>query len=277
MLKIGIIGYGFVGKAAHKSFEHNSVAVVVDPKYTSNTIADVSDTSVVFVCLPAPTLDNGSVDALLIYDVFIQLSVLKYSGIVVLKSTLPPVTTQDLFDSFCVKPDGKDALRYIYSPEFLRESSWEEDAIKPGRIIMAGDFHTCKSVETYYKYHSHVPQDTEFFICDYKEASLAKYAINTFLASKVVFMNQLHQLYVDVNGSAQPECWAAFTELLLGDPRIGNSHMKVPGHDGNYGYGGTCFPKDMKALAGFDVNGRMTVVKEAEEANTHLRLNKPLA
>jgi UDPglucose 6-dehydrogenase len=89
-------------------------------------------------------------------------------------------------------------------------------------------------------------------------------------------MNQLNQLYTDVCGSPLPETWNAFTDMLSSDTRIGDSHMQVPGSDGNYGYGGACFPKDMKALAGFDVNGRMTVAKEAEEVNTQLRLTKPL-
>jgi UDPglucose 6-dehydrogenase len=272
MLKIGIVGHGFVGKAMHSTFEHNADFVIVDTKYNGVGVCDLIDRDCVFICLPAPTLDDSSVDASPIYDVFRQLSELKYTGIVVLKSTLPPNIVQDLFDSFCIQDKGIGALRYVYSPEFLRQGTWLGDALSPGRIILAGNYFDCNAVNQLYLRHSHVPRHTRFILCDYKEAALLKYAANTFLATKVVFMNQLNQLYTDVCGAPLPESWNAFTDMLSSDPRIGNSHMQVPGPDGNYGYGGTCFPKDMKALHGFDANGRMTVAREAELANTKIRL-----
>jgi UDPglucose 6-dehydrogenase len=272
MLKIGIIGYGFVGKAMHATFEHNSDPTIVDPEYNNHAISDLIDKDIVFICLTAPALDDGSVDASLIYDVFQQLSALKYEGIVVLKSTLPPNTVEDLFDCFCVKDSGVGVLKYVYSPEFLRQAHWLEDALSPGRIILAGNYFDCSNVKMLYLRHSHVPRHTRFMLCDYREAALTKYAINTFLATKVVFMNQLYQLYVDVLGTPLPESWEAFKDMLSADPRVGDSHMQVPGPDGNYGYGGACFPKDVKAMIGFDEHGRMTLLKEAELVNTKIRL-----
>jgi nucleotide sugar dehydrogenase len=272
MFKIGIVGYGFVGKAMHKTFEHNSIAFIVDPKSSNLTIAEYaqSDPEIIFICLPAPTADDGSVDASLIYDVFRQLISINYNGIIVVKSTLPPNIARDLFDTFSVLPEKK--LRYIYSPEFLRERQWETDAFNPSRIILAGNYHDCKIVERFYKNHSHVVASTRFMLADYTEAALIKYAANAFLATKVVFMNQLHQLYTDIHGSPQPEDWEAFTEILCADHRIGNSHTTVPGIDGKYGYGGTCFPKDVKAMNGFDKFDRLTLLQEAELANTQIRL-----
>lgn len=265
MLKIAIIGYGFVGKANHKAFEHNAETTIIDPKYSNIQTHDLDlNTDVVFVCLPAPTLDDGSVDSSLIYSVFSQLTAIKYAGLVVLKSTLPPNIVDNL---------QQFGLHYMYSPEFLRERSWQIDAVNPELIIMAGDTEDCQKLKTIYLNHSHVPHNVDFYLMDYKEAALAKYAINTFLASKVVFMNQLHQLYSDLyENTPHSETWKYFSETLAGDSRFGNSHLKVPGPDGNFGYGGTCFPKDVKAMIGFDTKGRLSVLRETAIANTKLRL-----
>jgi UDPglucose 6-dehydrogenase len=275
MFKIGIIGYGFVGKAMHKTFEHNSEAFIVDPLHSTLTIKDYAtlNPEVIFICLPAPTMDHGGVDAALIYDAMWQLSSINYTGIVVVKSTLPPDIAHNLYDTFMHdKGLNFGLLRYVYSPEFLREASWEKDAVEPIRIVLGGEYFDCKKIESWYKNHSQVPNHTRFMLSDYKEAALLKYAVNSFLATKVVFMNQLHQLYTDVYGPHQPESWKEFTELLAADTRIGHSHLNVPGPDGKYGYGGTCFPKDVKAMIGFDKHNRLTLLKEAELANTHIRL-----
>lgn len=275
---IAIIGYGFVGKACHKAFEHNTEAIIIDPKVENDYNIEqlrIFKPSLTFVALPAPTLEDGSVDASIIYTVFHQLADIGYDGLVVLKSTLPPGIVDDLYIKFGrSKVEGKSGfLRYIYSPEFLRESDWETDALNPSQIIMAGDFFDCKELEEIYRNHSHIKY-TKFHLCHHKEAALAKYAINTFLASKVVFMNQLYALYSDMYGKTpiHPESWKEFTDMLTTDSRFGISHVTVPGNGNIFGYGGTCFPKDVKAMIGFDTNERMSVLREVELANTKIRL-----
>ena len=281
MLKnVAFIGYGFVGKACHKAFEHNTEAIIIDPKYSTATISElqVSNPPLTFVSINAPTLDDRTVDASVIYNIFQQLVDIEYKGLVVLKSTLPPAIVEDLYIKF-----GKDeimnkegALRYIYSPEFLREREWEKDALEPDQIIMAGNYHDCIALEIIYRNHSNIQcNDVIFNIVDYRAAALAKYAINSYLASKVVFMNQLQQLYRDTYDEYNhlPSMdWAEFINMIASDPRIGDSHLDVPGPDGNFGYGGTCFPKDVKAMIGFDKENRLTVLREAELANTKIRL-----
>jgi UDPglucose 6-dehydrogenase len=195
----------------------------------------------------------------------------------VLKSTLTPDIVHDLYIKY-----GKDAvmakygkLRYIYSPEFLREASWEKDALNPVLMIMAGSFSDCTELQTIYKRHSNVQSYIRYYIVDYKVAALAKYAINSFLANKVVFMNQLYQLYSDMYDSTpvRQEEWKEFTDMLTADIRMGHTHMQVPGVNNVFGYGGTCFPKDVKALIGFDKEGRLTVLRETELVNTQIRLS----
>jgi len=263
-IDIGIIGNGFVGKAMHAAFLHNSI-VIIDPKYTDNTVHNLAEnTDVVFICLPAPTLDDGSVDSTLISNVFNELKGIEFSGLVVLKSTLPP----DVVDGLTAYN-----LRYIYSPEFLREQHWEYDALHPEMIMMAGSVDDCSELIGYYKVESQILGKLNFRFLDYKDAALMKYAINTYLASKVVFMNQLNQLYRDMHDvPMSPAAWETFANCMSSDPRIGESHMLVPGLDNKFGYGGTCFPKDVKALLGFDKNKRLSVLTEVELANTKLRL-----
>jgi UDPglucose 6-dehydrogenase len=279
MLKsIGFIGYGFVGQACHRAFKHNTEAIIIDPKHSETTWNEFAmwQPRLTFVSLPAPTLEDGSVDAAAIYAVFQQLADIKYDGLVVLKSTLPPDIVHDLYVKFGhAKIFNKTGpLKYIYSPEFLREANWEKDAVEPVMMILAGEFLECKEVEEIYKNHSHIGRYTRFFFVDYKEAAFAKYAINTFLATKVVFMNQLYQLYADMYGKSpiHPETWQAMMDMLSADTRFGHSHLQVPGPDGNFGYGGTCFPKDVKAFVGCDKNERLTILREVEHANTQIRL-----
>jgi UDPglucose 6-dehydrogenase len=87
-------------------------------------------------------------------------------------------------------------------------------------------------------------------------------------------MNQIYQVYADGQEGKEPhpEMWKAFTDMLAADMRFGTSHLKVPGADGQYGYGGTCFPKDMKAFIGYDKEERLSVLREVEQANTKIRL-----
>jgi nucleotide sugar dehydrogenase len=272
-MKIAIIGYGYVGKACYKAFGiiENSF-MVIDPKENNNTIADLAafDPELTFVCVPAPTLDDGTVDTSIIHGIFVELSKISYKGLVVLKSTVPPTQIGDLCDE-------KLGLRYVYSPEFLRESSWEEDAVNPNLIII-GARRTQERTDLleYYKEFSRINKtNTRFVNVQLEEASFMKYTINTFLALKVVYFNQLHSLYKDMfSDTMKGDSWKWFTEAIQLDPRMGHSHMKVPGPDGQFGYGGTCFPKDVKAFLGTDKNERMTVLKEAEVANTKIRIAK---
>ncbi len=275
---IAYIGYGFVGKACHKAFEHNSHAIIIDPKYSETQISDLPtlQPQLTFVAINAPTLDDGSVDASIIYDIFRQLAEVKYDGLVVLKSTLPPAIVYDLYIQFAAQGTAgiHGCLKYIYSPEFLREKEWEHDALNPAMIIMAGNYFDCDKLKGFYENNSSIKQYIRFCRTDYKSAALAKYAINSFLASKVVFMNQLQQVFADTHGIdiVDRGDWEEFTEILGMDTRLGKSHMAVPGYGGKYGYGGSCFPKDVKAFIGFDKEERMSILTEVAEANTKIRL-----
>ena len=266
---VAYIGYGFVGKACHKAFEHNTVPVIVDPKYSDVKVEDLVhyNPGIVFVAVNAPTLENGKVDVTNIHNVLEDLSDIEYNGPVVIKSTLPPSELTYIFQKY--------PLKLVYSPEFLRERFWEEDALKPVMVLLGGDFKNCKLVEDIYKKHSNIDLGrVTFHITLPEDAALVKYAINTFLATKVVFFNQIYQVFKDMNNGVEPqwEDWQHIVRIVGNDPRIGFSHMQVPGPDDQYGYGGSCFPKDVKAFIGEDVNNHLSLLKEVELANTKLRL-----
>lgn len=273
------VGYGTVGKSCHKAFEHNTEAIIIDPKYSDIKIADLADVecNLVFISVPAPTLNDNSIDSSIIYSIFQQLADIQYSGLVVLKSTLPPAIVHDLYVKFGRDPhmNKEGPLRYVYSPEFIREESWEYDATNSQFIILAGNFDDCDELRTLYKRHSGIPPYCSFKVVDYRTAALAKYSINAFLATKVTFMNQIYQLYADIHDLEIPlmkESWDEFVSLMSSDLRIGSSHMQVPGPDKQFGYGGRCLPKDVRAFIGFDKNHRLSVIREVSEVNTAIRL-----
>lgn len=263
--KVGIVGYGYVGKACCSIFKDNAEIIIIDPKYPGVTweMFFNDPPAITFISVPAPTLDNGSVDTSIVENVLENLNENKYTGIIVIKSTIPPLDIDFIFNKF-------SGLNIVYSPEFLRELTWQNDAINPSQIILAGSDYLCTVVRDIYLKHANISRTRFVIYNDIKTAALAKYAINSFLATKVVFMNQLQQLYIDLHGTVNG--WFEFTRVLENDTRIGHSHLQVPGNDGQYGYGGSCFPKDVKAMLTFDKNGRLSVLKEAEISNTIIRI-----
>ncbi len=267
MFKIGIIGLGFVGRAMEATFEHNAEISIADPKYSTLTVEDVAKRkpTVIFVCLPAPTISDGSVDVSAIHDVFNRLNQAKYVGIVVLKSTVPPSVVKDLLSYQGIY------YSFIYSPEFLREDHWREDAIWPKIIVFGGEYIAVRKLDKFYTDHSHIKSNPKVSYMGHEEAALLKYSINAYLATKVIFMNQLKEVFNDLIEPSTPKLWSEFVDVMASDERIGSSHMRVPGKHG-FGYGGSCFPKDVRAMLEFDKNRRLTVLQEASEANLKIVL-----
>ena len=101
-------------------------------------------------------------------------------------------------------------------------------------------------------------------------AALIKYSINTFLALKVTFFNQLHDVFSESHPLMN---WEDFVDIIATDQRIGHSHMKVPGIDGKFGYGGPCFPKDCNALIAYseDIGKPFELLKKSSEINNKIR------
>ena len=262
-LKLGIIGKGFVGSAVSNGFDKNVEQFVVDPKHNDNSVSDLVEfnPAVTFICVPTPIAEDGSCDTTIAKEVLSELNKLRYKGVCVIKSTIIP----DYLHEFKREFD----LKIVYNPEFLTEANADEDFKNPPFQVFGGKWRDCEVVEKAYLRHSSV-RIVPTFKVDLTTASLLKYTINSWLATKVVFFNELWKVHQS-GSSAVP--WEQFIDMLSRDERIGGSHMKVPGPDGEFGFGGHCFPKDTEAFLNYaqSKNVKMSVLKKATETNKKLR------
>ena len=264
-LKIGIVGHGFVGSAVANGFDVDTEQFIVDPNQNNNTLQQLVedfDPSITFICVPTPQQESHEdVDVSIARDTLEKLSVLKYRGIIVIKSTITPQHLTKF------KKDFK--LKIVYNPEFLTEANAHDDFINPNMQVLGGKWKDCDFVEKVYHRHSNVKVVPTFKV-DLITASLIKYTINSWLATKVIFFNELKELF---DTSSSHSSWEQFTDMLTRDPRIGNSHLQVPGPDGRLGFGGHCFPKDTNALLYYaKLKGvDLSVLKQAIKKNDKIR------
>lgn len=263
---MGIVGYGFVGKATDFGFDTPLVnKFVVDPIYGS-TVDEMClhfKPDIVFVSVPTPMGSDGSIDSSIIKSVFydLQKNSLVHAPIVVIKSTITPNVIQEL---------EKIYSRIVYNPEFLTERNANLDFIHAPFLLLGGrsrpDLWTVE--EIYAKYSQCDP--CPVYKVDLEAASMIKYTINSFMATKVLFFNQINDIYRNCGTSTS---WEDFISVMLADPRVGYSHMSVPGPDGKRGFGGACFPKDAAALIRYarDVGTSFTALEEVVRANQLIR------
>jgi len=251
-MKIAIIGHGFVGKAVEYGFSSPFVEKkIIDPKYGSESdkIDDLKIWSpdLTFICVPTPMQDDGDIDTSILDDVIEKIDGM--SGIIAIKSTVTPSII------------GKyDEVNIVYNPEFLTERSACEQFVNPEFHIFGGHIEICKKLKSYYETHSlcnHCPS----YILSKEEASFVKYAINSFLATKVVFFNQLY----DACNTHDNVNFNEVIKAVGADKRINVSHTKVPGFDGKKGFGGACFPKDTSAFVRF--TDKMSLLSKVIEIN----------
>jgi UDPglucose 6-dehydrogenase len=266
---VAVIGAGFVGSAVVAAFNHTQVDLeIVDPRDRpckalgkNLKIADIT-ADICFVCVPTPSMPNGDVDVSIVNEVLRELVFSGYSGIVVIKSTITGNYLTQLTQTY-------SELRIVYNPEFLTERNAIADFQNPQMQILGGEWSDCVSVEQLYAQHSKI-KVAPTFKTDIISASLLKYAINSWLATKVTFMNELYQMHMMAGADTT---WEQFTDMLSRDNRIGNSHLQVPGPDGNFGFGGHCFPKDTQGLLQWarSVGVDLSVLDQATEKNIKIR------
>ena len=263
MEKIGIIGYGFVGGAIGNALEMEATLFVMDPAKGHNaTYQDLMECSGIFVCVPTPQDDDGTCDTSILNKILNELHIRGYTGVIISKCTAPP-------DWYEVQSMSHPNL--VHAPEFLTAANAVRDYANGEFAFIGG------RVAAYRKEAERIIRLSQrnlksVTLCTAAEAAMAKYTINTFMATKVIFMNELENLCsksnIDYNNVAY---------MVMKDNRIGTSHMQVPGPDGNYGFGGACFPKDTSALLKYaEQKGvTMNVLDAAVKKNTLLRLTEP--
>ncbi len=260
-MKVSIIGHGFVGKALELGLNDNIEKLIIDPIYKNN-ISEISNfnPSIIFICVPTPMYDDGNQDLNILNNVLAELKNTDTESSIVLKSTVLPSGIQNIENLF---PE------IVYNPEFLTEKNSVNDFINADQIILGGKRDNTSKISLFYKKHTKCITNNYIFT-DLITASFVKYAINCFLASKVIFFNELNQLFIN---SDTNEKWENFLDMMSSDSRIGDSHMQVPGPDGRYGFGGACFPKDAEAFYKYSVlmESPLNLLKKVIDLNKDIR------
>lgn len=259
-LKIGIVGHGFVGGAVDYAFTHKEVEkFYVDPKYNT-TVDDLVDWKphIAFICAPTPMGDNGVIDASIVEDAVLKLVEHTQCGVVI-KSTVTPDIIQRMVQSLF----EDDYKRIVVNPEFLTESNAKEQFVNAEYHVLGGHPDAVKGVAEIYDVFS-LCSHKDFIFCSAPEAAFIKYGVNSFLATKVTFFNQLYDAIEDFGCN-----YPTIVNAIGRDPRIGVGHTRVPGYDGKRGYGGACFPKDTLAFTKFDKG--LTLLAESIKINNEYR------
>ena len=267
-MNIGIIGQGFVGNAVYNKFKnyYNVLTFDLDKTICNSSFEKINkDCKYIFVCLPTPMNTDGSCYTEIVEDLLTKLDKrseeISQSKIVVVKSTIPPGTTKKWNDKF-------DNLSVVFNPEFLTEANAVKDYENQNRIILGGPKNEILQLNSIF---SKVFPTAKIINTNSTDAEMVKYTTNSFLAMKVSFANEIYQICKKVNAD-----YDKVIESTIQDERLGTSHWKVPGPDGDFGYGGHCFPKDINALISVAINNNISpkMLIATDEKNKEVRSNK---
>ena len=277
MLKnIGIIGNGFVGKAVKESFKNHFEVFIFDldqRKANVKTLEElINKCKMIFLCLPTPmNLEDGSCHLGIIEDTLKKIDdwcdEMEFYGLeqrtIIIKSTIQPGTTEKWNKVY-------KRIDIAFNPEFLTEANSIEDFKNQNRIIIGSTRKVGAKIKSVY---SKVFPKVPIIKTSSTIAEMIKYFTNCFLAMKVSYANEMYKICekLDID-------YDKVVEYAVRDERIGTSHLNVPGPDGDLGFGGHCFPKDLNALIhlaekqglGLDIN----VLKAVLETNNKVRTDR---
>lgn len=241
--KVGVIGWGFVGQATGNGFGGNKINQIFwfdKFKESQNTLEEVIQNSdFIFISVPTPIFDDYSgMDMSIVKGVIDEVAP-KIGGtgkILVIKSTSLPGTTAEMQAKY---PDVKFAM----NPEFLTQNNANADFLNPSRtVIGVSEPEVGEKMVNLYK--TILAPDQKYIITDTTTAEMIKYMSNLMLASKVLLANEFYEISKAVGAN-----YEEVRKAVEADPRIG-THLSVPGPDGDVGFGGACFPKDMVGILG---------------------------
>ena len=232
--------------------------------FTTSLEEGITDAEIIFLALPTPPGEDGSADLSYILGVADQLGkIIEDYKVIVDKSTVPVGTAEKVYAA--IAANSKTDFAVVSNPEFLREGFAVNDFMKPDRVVIGtSDDRAKKIMESLYR--PFVRQGNPIYFMDEKSAELTKYAANSFLATKITFMNEIANFCELVGADVDK------VRIGIGsDNRIGKRFL-FPG----IGYGGSCFPKDVQALVksgkenSFDFQILNAVMKVNEEQKTVL-------
>ena len=266
-MQIGIVGQGYVGTAVKEVFSKHYEVDTYDldkDKCSVDYLEDIVELSnIIFVCVPTPMKKDGSCDTSIVEAIVKDINDMVVSRnvsgrIVAIKSTIPPGTTNRL-NKEC------ENISVIFNPEFLTEANFIDDFKNQNRIIIGGERPSTTKLRQVY---SLAFPNVKIVKTGSITAEMVKYMTNTFLATKVSFANEMYQICGRLGID-----YDKVVEYSTYDERLGKSHWAVPGPDGKYGFGGSCFPKDINALIqlGLELDMTPEVLMAAWETNLEVR------
>jgi len=296
-MKIAVIGLGFVGLSLTSvlaSKGNNVVGIDVDTEkckkirdgispffepdlekilkiglkkklIISDDFSLIKDCDIIFVAVGTPQKSNGAIELSMIKKAVASVGKIlpktKKNPIVLIKSTVIPGTMQNVILPILEKRSGKKAGKefgLISNPEFLRESSAIRDTKFPHVIVLGG--YQTKFMKKAKRFFSKLHPNVSIIITNHQTAEMIKYANNSFLATKISFINQLSNICQNIPGANIDD----IAKTIGLDPRIGALFLNA-----GPGYGGSCLPKDMKALINFaDTIGiNPTLLNAVEKTN----------
>jgi len=270
-MKIGIIGFGYVGSALAyglKKFGHEIKICDIDKEKiktakrsfkATEKVENLLDSEIIFICVPTPSKKDGSCDTSIVENVVIELAnKIKKRTIIVIKSTIIPGTTDKL-----ITKNKNSKISILVNPEFLRAKTALKDFLTPDRIVIGGyDRRAMKVLAKIYE-----PFNTPIVLTEPKIAEMVKYASNAFLATKVSFANQIKLICDKLKINSKE-----VMKIVTMDHRIHPSHLdptKGP-------YEGPCLPKDILALIkkAKEVSSPIYLLEGVEKINNLLKFDQ---
>jgi UDPglucose 6-dehydrogenase len=234
-MKVGVIGVGMVGGAISFGFKRIGHEVLqYDPKIAGSKFADVLPAELVFVCVPTPSALDGSCNTTEVEAVVGDLVHANYHGLIVIKSTITPGTTDKLQREWPL-------ARLTYCPEFLRERAAFSDFVEDNDVCIIGT-NRDDQYDLVKEVHGALPKT--FARVTPVEAEMAKYFANTFHALRIVYANQFYDVCEAVGAN-----YTAVKNAIAKKPTIGDSYLEC--NPQFRSFGGSCLPKDTQAFAAF--------------------------
>lgn len=269
MAHIGVIGWGYVGTATGKGFATNKNHKIFwydKYKKSPNTFDQVvKESEFIFICLPTPMFrDYSGMDMSIVRRVVGQIArgIKNSDKVIIIKSTVLPGTTKTFIKKY-------SKVNFAMNPEFLTQNNALADFLRPLRTVIGVSHKRIgERIKTLYK--TILPKDQKYFITDPTSAELAKYMSNLILASKVLLANEFYALAKKIKAD-----YGDISRIVEADSRVG-THLKVPGSDGDLGFGGACFPKDMLGLLAFSRKKKvdMSALDAIWRKNIKIRKNR---
>jgi UDPglucose 6-dehydrogenase len=232
-------------------------------QFTTDLSEGIKDAVIIFLALPTPPGDNGAADLRYVLGVAAELGkIITDYKVIVDKSTVPVGTAEKVHDT--IAQNYKGDFDVVSNPEFLREGVAVDDFMKPDRVVVGTNSERARKVMSDL-YAPFVRQGNPVIFMDEKSAELTKYAANSFLATKISFMNEIAQLCERLGADVD-----MVRRGIGSDERIGKRFLFS-----GIGYGGSCFPKDVQALvmSSEEVQYDFKILKAVEEVNDLQKLH----